>query len=179
MYYRWARSSSLARPRRWSRTRSSRRRIWAPARSRSGQSDGREFTTPVMRRKSDWIGSACGHSRVVRVGSGREVPRAHRGARIRVAVVAVSTMLVAAGAPLRVSQPHTTPTSVLEPPRMSELAREPVATFGLLAPSSLQGFNPLLSYAFVSALAEVTPPIRVASAHDTVNLLNEQGLAGE
>jgi hypothetical protein len=94
-------------------------------------------------------------------------------------VVAFSTMLVAACAPLHVSQTHTRPTSALEPPRMTELAREPVATFGLLAPSSLQGFSPLLSYAFVSALAKVTPPIRVASAHDTVNLLNEQGLAGE
>ena len=132
-----------------------------------------------MRRRSDWIGRACVHLRVVDAGSGRELPGRHRGARIRVAVVAFSVMLVAACAPVRVSQTHTTPTSALEPPQMTELARGPVATVGLFAPSSLQGFSPLLSHAFVSALAEVTPPIRVGSAHETVNLLNEQGLAGE
>ena len=97
--------------------------------------------------------------------------------RIRVAIVALSATLVAGCAPVRVSQSHTT--STLEPPNMTDLAREPVATFGMLAPSGLQGFSPLLSYAFVSALAEVRPPIRVRAAHDTANLLNEQGLAGE
>jgi hypothetical protein len=62
---------------------------------------------------------------------------------------------------------------------MAELAREPVATFSPLAPAGLQGFSPFLSHALVAALADVTPPIRVSSAHDTTNRLNEQGLAGE
>ena len=62
---------------------------------------------------------------------------------------------------------------------MAELARAPVATFSPLAPASLQGFNPFLSHALVAALADVTPPIHVSSAHDTMNRLNEQGLAGE
>jgi hypothetical protein len=88
-------------------------------------------------------------------------------------------MLVAACAPVRLSQTHTTSTSTREPPTIIEPAREPVATFGLFAPSSLQGFSPFLSHAFASALTEITPPIHVRSAHDTVNLLNEQGLAGE
>jgi hypothetical protein len=88
-------------------------------------------------------------------------------------------MLVAACAPVRISHTYTTSTSRLEPPTMTELAHEPVATFGLLAPSSLQGFGPFLSHAFVAALAEATSPIRASSAHDTVNRLNEQGLAGE
>jgi hypothetical protein len=39
--------------------------------------------------------------------------------------------------------------------------------------------QPVVVAAFVSALAEVTPAIRVGSAHETVNQLNEQGLAGE
>jgi len=88
-------------------------------------------------------------------------------------------MLVAACAPVRVSHTHTTSTSRLEPPKMAELGHEPVAIFGLRASASLQGVSPFLSHAFVAALAEVTPPIRVSSAHDTVNRLNEQGLAGE
>jgi hypothetical protein len=107
------------------------------------------------------------------------VPGGHPHARIRVAVVAFSAMLVAACAPVRMSQSHTTSTSALEPPKITERARESVATFGLFAPSSLQGFSPFLSHAFVSALTEVTPQIHARSAHDTVNLLNEQGLAGE
>jgi hypothetical protein len=95
-------------------------------------------------------------------------------------VVAVfAAMLVAACAPVRVSQTHTTSTSTLEPPKITEPAREPVATFGLFAPSSLQGFSPFLSHAFASALTEITPPIHVRPARDTVNLLNEGGLAGE
>jgi hypothetical protein len=105
-------------------------------------------------------------------GVGREV-------RIRLAVVACSAMLVAACAPARVSHTHTTSTSGLEPPRIADLAREPVATLGLLAPAGLQGFSPFLSHALAAALAEVTPPIRASSAPDTVNRLNEQGLAGE
>jgi hypothetical protein len=112
-------------------------------------------------------------------GSGRELPGRQRGVRVRVAVVAFSAMLVAACAPVRVSHTHTTSTSATEPPNVTELARGPVATVGLFAPSSLQGFSPLLSHAFVSALAEVTPAIRVGSAHETVNRLNEQSLAGE
>ena len=51
--------------------------------------------------------------------------------------------------------------------------------FSVLAPASLQGFSPFLSYALVVALADVTPAMRVSSAHDTMNRLNEQGLAGE
>jgi hypothetical protein len=111
--------------------------------------------------------------------SGRAVPGNHPDTRILVAVVAFSAMLVAACTPVRMSHSHTTSTSAHEPPNITEPAREPVATFGLFAPSSLQGFSPFLSHAFVSALTEVTPPIHARSAHDTVNLLNEQGLAGE
>jgi PBP1b-binding outer membrane lipoprotein LpoB len=117
----------------------------------------------------------------VDAGSGRELPGRHRGVGVRVAVVAFSAMLVAACAPVRVSQTHTRSTSAMEPPNMTELAREPVATVGLFAPSSLQGFSPLLSHALVSALAEATPAIRVGSAHETVTLqgLVNRDLAGK
>ena len=88
-------------------------------------------------------------------------------------------MLVAGCAPVRVSQTHTASTSALEPPKVTEQASEPIAAFTVRTPSSLEGFSSLLSHAFVSALGEVTPPIRVRSPHDTVNLLNEEGLAAE
>jgi hypothetical protein len=76
-----------------------------------------------------------------------------------------------------VSHTHTTSTPKPQSPDAAELTRESVATLGLLAPASLQGFSPFLSHALVAALAEVAPPIRVSPAHQTVNRLNEQGLS--
>ena len=62
---------------------------------------------------------------------------------------------------------------------VTELAREQVATLGLLTPAGLQGFNPPLSHALNAALSEVSPPIRGIAAYETVNVLNQQGLATE
>jgi len=100
-------------------------------------------------------------------------------ARIRVAVVALSAILLAACAPPRVSRIHTTSTSRLSQSATAEVAREPIATLGVLAPAGLQGFSPFLLHAFAAALAEVAPSLRVMSGHDTVNRLNEHGLATE
>jgi hypothetical protein len=94
-------------------------------------------------------------------------------------VIAVAAMLVTACAPARISHTHTTSTSRLEPPKVTELSQHPVATLGLLAPANLHGFSPFLSHALLTALAEVAPPIRVSPAHDTLNRLNDHGLAGE
>jgi hypothetical protein len=58
--------------------------------------------------------------------------------------------------PLYLSDTHTTSTPRSQFFDIAELAREPVATLGVVSPASLQGFNPPLSYA-----------------------LNQQGLAGE
>ena len=132
-----------------------------------------------MGRRSDWTGPEFVHPSVVEARSGPKVPRCLRGARTRVAVIAVAATLFAACAPARVSQTHTTATSRLTPPQTANLAQAPVATLGLLAPASLQGFSPFLSYGLVAALADVAPSIRAMPAHDTVNRLNEQGLAGE
>jgi len=81
--------------------------------------------------------------------------------------------------PLYLSDTHTTSTPRSQFFDIAELAREPVATLGVVSPASLQGFNPPLSYALNAALSEASPPIRGIAAHETVNMLNQQGLAGE
>lgn len=65
---------------------------------------------------------------------------------------------------------------VLDP---ADLAREPMATLGVVAPAGLQGLGPSVSQALARALAEVSPPIRAASAVDALSTLNERGLASE
>jgi hypothetical protein len=97
----------------------------------------------------------------------------------RPAVIALLATLLAACAPARVWDTHTTSTSRLESPKVAQLAHERVATLGPLAPASLQGLNPFLSHGLVAALAEVTPPIRASPVHEVANRLNAQGLAGE
>src|SRR2546427_427646 len=81
--------------------------------------------------------------------------------------------------PLHGWDAHTT--SMPRPPAfdVGELARQPVATFGVLAPAGLQGFGPSLSQALATALAEAAPSVRGIPALETVNALNEQGLAAE
>jgi hypothetical protein len=87
--------------------------------------------------------------------------------------------LLAGCTPLYLSDTHTTSTPRPQFFDVTELAREPVATLGLLTPAGLQGFNPPLSHALIAALSEASPPIRGIAAHETVNMLNEQGLAVE
>jgi hypothetical protein len=98
--------------------------------------------------------------------------------RRRAAALAVSvTLLAGCISPLYTWDTHSasTPRSL----DVAELGREPVATLGLVAPPSLQGFAPALSHALVAALAETSPPIRGALPSDAVSALNEQGLASE
>jgi hypothetical protein len=99
---------------------------------------------------------------------------------VSVAIIAFFVLLLAGcGAPLHFSQTHTTSTPRPQSADVAELAREPVAMLGLLAPASSQGFSPFLSHALASALAQASPPIRGIPAYETVNVLNEQGLATE
>jgi hypothetical protein len=77
------------------------------------------------------------------------------------------------------SDTHTTSTPRPQFFDVTELAREQVATLGLLTPAGLQGFNLPLSHALNGALSEASPPIRGIAAHETVNVLNQQGLAAE
>ena len=95
-----------------------------------------------------------------------------------VLVVALTGSLVAGCAPLHLTRTHTTSTPRPQPSDMLDLTHEPVSTLGLLAPASLQGFSPFLSHPLAVALADGAPQIHARPAQETMNRLNEQGLAG-
>jgi hypothetical protein len=91
----------------------------------------------------------------------------------------LAAALIVGCTPLYLSDTHTTSTPSSQLFDVAELVREPVATVGLVTPASLQGFNPPLSHALNAALSEASPAIRGIAAHETLNILNQQGLAAE
>jgi hypothetical protein len=99
--------------------------------------------------------------------------------RVSGVIYGFSVLFLAGCAPLHLSDTHTTSTPRSQFFDVAELTREPVATLGPLSPAGLQGLNPPLSHALVAALSKASPPIRGIAAHETVNMLNEQGLAAE
>jgi hypothetical protein len=103
----------------------------------------------------------------------------HRTSSFRGIIPLLAATLIAGCTPLYLSDTHTTSTPRPQLFNVTELAREQVATLGLLTPAGLQGFNPPLSHALNAALSEVSPPIRGIAAYETVNVLNQQGLATE
>ena len=103
----------------------------------------------------------------------------HLTSSFRGIIPLLAAALIVGCTPLYLSDTHTTSTPRSQFFNVTELAREPVATLGLLTPASLQGFNPPLSHALNAALSEASPPIRGIAAHETVNMLNQQGLAAE
>jgi hypothetical protein len=103
----------------------------------------------------------------------------HLTSSFRGIIPLLAATLIAGCTPLYLSDTHTTSTPRPQLFNVTELAREQVATLGLLTPAGLQGFNPPLSHALNAALSEVSPPIRGIAAYETVNVLNQQGLATE
>jgi hypothetical protein len=95
------------------------------------------------------------------------------------AMLALWLALLAGCAPLHLWDTHTTSTPRPQSFNVGELTHEPVATFGLLAPGGLQGFNPTLSHALIAALAEASPPIQGIPTRETMNTLNDQRLTAE
>jgi hypothetical protein len=95
------------------------------------------------------------------------------------AMLVFSLALLAGCAPIHLWDTHTTSTPKPQSFNVGELTREPVVTFGLLAPGGLQGFNPTLSHALIAALAKTSPPIQGIPTRETLNLINEQALAAE
>jgi hypothetical protein len=97
----------------------------------------------------------------------------------RSVILAISIALVAGCWPPRTWDAHTTsflPSAALD---LASLRGGRVATLGVVAPPALQGLAPALSHALVAALAQVTPPLPVQPIPDTLNALNQQGLATE
>jgi hypothetical protein len=99
--------------------------------------------------------------------------------RVSRPLVAIAAVLLIGCTPLYTWDINTTSTA--RPPSfdIGELASQPVATAGLVAPGSLQGFSTSLSHALVAALAGASPPIRAIAAHEIANALNDRGLATE
>jgi hypothetical protein len=54
-----------------------------------------------------------------------------------------------------------------------------VATLGLITSAGFQGFSPFLSRALSAAMSEASPSIRGIPSHETVSLINGQGLSAE
>jgi hypothetical protein len=74
---------------------------------------------------------------------------------------------------------HITATPTSRSFDVSELGREPVATFSPIAPAGLQGFSAFLSGALIEATSEASPPVRGIPTYETMNMLNGQGLSAE
>jgi hypothetical protein len=92
-------------------------------------------------------------------------------------ILTIALALLAGCGPLRTWDAHTT--SSAPSVDVATLTRESVATLGIVAPAALQGFGPALSHALVAALADVTPRVPAQPIPETLNALNEQGLAAE
>jgi hypothetical protein len=103
----------------------------------------------------------------------------HLTSSFRGIIPLLAAALIVGCTPLYLSDTHTTSTPRPQFFNVTELAREQVATLGLHTPAGLQGFNPPLSHALNAALSEASPPIRGIAAHETMNVLNQQGLAAE
>jgi hypothetical protein len=98
---------------------------------------------------------------------------------IATALLAASAALAAGCTPLHLWEAHVT--SAPRPPSfdVAVLAREPVATLGLVAPAGLQGLSLSVSLALDTALSQVSPPVRGIPTYETVNRLNDNGLAAD
>jgi len=92
-------------------------------------------------------------------------------------ILAISIALFAGCGPPRTWDAHTTssPASL----DLVTLTGERVATLGVVAPPALQGLGPALSHALAAALTEANRPLLVQPIPETLNALNQQGLAAE
>lgn len=97
-----------------------------------------------------------------------------------VAILACSTALLAGcGRPLYVSDAAVASSPRSQSVDASVLAREMVATLVPIAPAALQGYSPMASLSLSSALSEASRPIKNIPAYETVDRLNDQGLAAD
>jgi len=92
-------------------------------------------------------------------------------------ILAVSAALLAACTPFHVLDAHTTSAPGPKPFDLATLVPESLASLGVVTPPGLQGFSAPLSHALASALAEAFPSVTRISSLESVNTLNEHGLA--
>jgi hypothetical protein len=92
-------------------------------------------------------------------------------------ILASSAILLTCCTPLHLSDLHSTSTAKPKSLDIVELAREPLAAFPAVAPPSLQGYSPAVSQALSHALSQASPPFHEIPPHETLNRVNEHGLA--
>src|SRR5215831_14531208 len=80
------------------------------------------------------------------------------------------SVLLGSCTPIYLWETHTTSTPRSQSFDAAQVAREPVAVFGLIAPAGLQGFSATLSYALVAALSDASPPVRGIPDYETMNM---------
>jgi hypothetical protein len=102
-----------------------------------------------------------------------------RTKRVSGLIYGLSVLFLAGCTPLYIWDTHITSTPRQKSIDVAELIREPVATLGPITPAGLQGFSPFLSRALIAAMSEASPSIRGIPAHETVNMINGQGLSAE
>lgn len=81
--------------------------------------------------------------------------------------------------PLRPTNAHTTSTPNPMSFDVAELTRTCVGVLHPVVPPGLQGFCPLLAHALDAALSKTHPPIAALPAYETMNRLNDHGLAAQ
>jgi hypothetical protein len=92
---------------------------------------------------------------------------------------AIGLTLLAGCGPPHLADTHTTSTPRPQSFDVAALAREPVAVLGVVTPGGLQGFGPVLAHALDASLSKTSPPIRGIAAYETMNVLNDHGLAAQ
>jgi len=95
------------------------------------------------------------------------------------AAIALAAGLLAGCTPVQVWDTHTTSTATSVVLDVADLAREPVATLGVVGPAGPQALGPFLIHALVAALEETSPPLHTMSVPEMVNALNEHELVTE
>jgi hypothetical protein len=103
--------------------------------------------------------------------------RIHLIGHVHVAALGLFAAVLHGCTPLYVSDASITSTPRTQSLNLARLASDQVAVLGLVAPASLQGFSPSLSFALVRAIANAHPSIHGIPGYKTLSLLNEQGLA--
>ena len=94
-------------------------------------------------------------------------------------MLGVLAALLAACTPFHVVDAHTTSAPGPKPFDLAALRTESLASLGVVTPPGLQGFSAPLSHALASALAEAFPSLTRVSSLESVNALNEHGLASD
>jgi hypothetical protein len=94
-------------------------------------------------------------------------------------IIVLAVALLAGCTPIYTWDTNTTSTA--RPPSfdVAELAHQPVATIGVVAPGGLTGYSVSLSHALIDALSHTSPLIRGIPAHEVANAINDQGLSTE